>query len=324
MDRCNKKEIENIIIAFKLIEKDEKLPVGPKLIPYHFIFEVKADLTRKARLVAGGHKHNVPTPTTFSSVAARDGVRLGFLLAALNTFNILICDIGNAYLNAPSREKVHVIVGSELFGLENTGKYAIIQRALYGLKTVAAAWRSHFQDTIINVLGYKPTYADSDVYFKERSRKDDTKYYSYLVIYVDDVLCTDKNPKIIIDHIASVYRVKNGSIDEPSRYLGMNVRKWNYAAMNGDSLSAYALGASTYIKEAVRIVKKNCLSNNLTYKQKTRFDSCPFSFQEYRPELDMTEYCDENKTTLFQNFIGMLRWSHELGRVDILHETSLL
>ena len=38
-----KKELKNVIIAFKLIEKDEKLPVGSKLIPYHFIFDVKAD-----------------------------------------------------------------------------------------------------------------------------------------------------------------------------------------------------------------------------------------------------------------------------------------
>ena len=220
------KELKNVIIAFKLIKKDEKLPVGSKLIPYHFIFDVKADLTRKARLVAGEHKHNVPTHTTISSVAARDSVRLGFLLAALNTLNILICGIGNAYLNAPNREKVHVIVGSELFGPKNTGKYAIIEHALHELKTAAAVWRSHFQDTIINVF-YKPTYADTAVYFKQRSRKDDTKYYSYLIIYVDDVLCIDKNPKIIIDHIASVYRVKDGSIEKPSRYLGTNIRKRN-------------------------------------------------------------------------------------------------
>ena len=319
-----KKELKNVIIAFNLLEIDEKLPVGSKLIPYHFIFDVKADLTRKARLVAGGHKHNVPTHTTFSSVAGRDSVRLGFLLAALNSLHILMCDIGNAYLNAPNREKVHVRVGPELFGPENAGKYAIIERALYGLKTAAAAWRSHFQDTIINVLGYKPTYADNDVYMKERTRKDGTKYYSYLVVYVDDVLCIDEKPKVIIDHIASVYRVKDGSVEAPSRYLGMNVKKWVYSAMNGELMTAYALGASTYIKEAVRIVKKNCSDCKLTYKSKSRFDSCPFTNNDYRPELDATEYCNEAKTTLFQNFIGMLRWSCELGRVDILHETSLL
>ena len=58
--------------------------------------------------------------------------------------------------------------------------------------------------------------------------------------------------------------------------------------------------------------------------QKTRFDSRPFSYQDHRSELDMTEYCDEIKTTLYQKFIGMLRLSCELGHVDILHETSLL
>ena len=137
----------------KLIEKDENLHVGSKLIPYHFIFDVKADLTRKARLVAGGHKRNVPTHTTFSSLAGCESVRLGFLLAALNTLNMLICDIGNIYLNALNREKVHLKVGSELFRPENTWKYIIIQRALYGFKTVTAAWKSYFQDTIINVLG---------------------------------------------------------------------------------------------------------------------------------------------------------------------------
>ena len=319
-----KKELKNAIIAFDLLENDEKLPVGSKLIPYHFIFDVKANLTRKARLLAGGHRHEVPTHTTFSSVVGRDSVRLGFLLAVLNKLNVLVCDIGNAYLNAPNREKVHVRVGPERFGPENTGKYAVISRALYGLKTAAASWRSHFQDTILNVLGYKLTYSDNDVYIKERLRKDGSKYYSYLIIYVDDVLCIDENPKVIIDHIATVYRVKDGSVKEPSRYLDKNIKKWSYTAMNGESMTAYALGSSTYIKEAVRIVKKNCINCKLTYKPKLRFDSCPFSNNDYRPELDSTEYCDETKLTLFQNLIGMLRWTCELGQIDILHEVLLL
>ena len=93
------------------------------------------------------------------------------------------------------------------------------------MKTAAVAQRSHFQDPIINVIGYRPTYADGDVYIKETTRKDGSKYYSYLLIYVDDVLCIDENSKEVIDHIASVYRVKDGSIEEPSRYLGMNIRK---------------------------------------------------------------------------------------------------
>jgi len=60
---------------------------------------------------------------------------------------------------------------------------------------------------------------------KERTRKDGSKYYSYLVIYVDDVLCIDENPKVVIDYIASIYRVKDGSVEAPSRYLGLNLKK---------------------------------------------------------------------------------------------------
>ena len=78
--------------------------------------------------------------------------------------------------------------------------------------------------------------------------------------------------------------------------------------MNGDSMPAYDLGASTYIKEAGRIVKRNCSDCDLSYNSKSRFDSCPFTHYNYRPELDTSEYCNENKITLYQKFISMLRW----------------
>ena len=54
----------------------------------------------------------------------------------------MMADIGNAYLNASTEEKVYAIAGPE-FG-EDEGKLAIIVFALYGLKGSRAAWRSHF------------------------------------------------------------------------------------------------------------------------------------------------------------------------------------
>ena len=174
------KELKNVIIAFRLLEPDEHLPVGSKEIPYHIVFDVKFDLTGKARLVAGGHRHkDVPARTTFSTVASRDSVRIGFLIAALNDLDIMACDIGNASLNAPNRERVHVTVGKELFGPEHEGKRAVVVRALYGLKSASAAWRHHFAATIINDLGYKSTIADPEVYFKPKVKSDGTKYYAY-------------------------------------------------------------------------------------------------------------------------------------------------
>ena len=68
------KELKNIIVAFKLLEPGD----------------VKFDLTRKARFVADGHRHkDVPAHTTFSAVASRDSVRIGFLADSLNVLEIM-------------------------------------------------------------------------------------------------------------------------------------------------------------------------------------------------------------------------------------------
>lgn len=68
------------------------------------------------------------------SVVSRDSVRIAFLVAALNDLKILTSDIGKAYLNAHTTEKVYTITGMD-FG-EETGRIAIIVRALYGLKSI--------------------------------------------------------------------------------------------------------------------------------------------------------------------------------------------
>ena len=47
-DKAIKKELGNVLIAFKLLEDGEPIPVGSKKIPYHIIFDVKHDLRRKA------------------------------------------------------------------------------------------------------------------------------------------------------------------------------------------------------------------------------------------------------------------------------------
>ena len=54
------KEMKNNAVAFKFLEDGESLPVGSKWIPFHMIFDVKVDLTRKARYVAGGHWTDAP------------------------------------------------------------------------------------------------------------------------------------------------------------------------------------------------------------------------------------------------------------------------
>ena len=97
---------------------------------------------------------------------------------------------------------MHVKVGPELFGKENKGKTAVIVQALYGLCSSDNAWRNEFSTFIVHDLGYKSSIADPDVYLKPCKRPDGTKYYSYLIIYVDDVLCIHHNPKSTMDMIS--------------------------------------------------------------------------------------------------------------------------
>ena len=319
------KEIKNVKIAFKMLNEGEKPPPGSKKIPYHLIFDVKFDLTRKSRLVAGGHRNKeVPAHATYSSVASRDSVRLAFLLASLNDLNILSADIGNAFLNAPPRERVHVTLGPDIFGREYEGRTAVIVRALYGLKSASAAWRHHFSSFIRNELKYVPTLADPDVYRKPMCKPDGFEYYSYLVLYVDDVLCLDYDPKQTMNKIETMFRLKDG-VEKPNMYLGTDTREWTVQDENGSTITCWGVGSSSYVKEAVRTAEVNFNKHNLTYSSSKRQGrNTPFKNPDYRPELDASDICDDEKITLFQNLIGMLRWTCELGRIDILHETSIL
>ena len=119
---------------------------GYSKLTCHLIFEIKLseNFRRKARFVADGHKHPVKPSLSYSTVVSRDSVRIAFLLEALNSVEILSCDIQNAYLSAPCREKFYHVAGDE-FGSEK-GKVFIVKRALYGLRTSGAAFRTFLEE----------------------------------------------------------------------------------------------------------------------------------------------------------------------------------
>ena len=51
-EKALEKEYSLVRISFKLLEDGDNIMPRYKKIPYHVIFDVKFDLTRKARLVA--------------------------------------------------------------------------------------------------------------------------------------------------------------------------------------------------------------------------------------------------------------------------------
>jgi len=108
----------------------------------------------------GRHTTKTPASSTYSSVVSRESVRVAFLLAVLNDLDAFAAIVGNAYLNAPFREKIWTRAGKE-FGSDK-GCIMIIMQTLYGLSTSGAAWRAAFAEKLTE-MGYKSTKADPNV-----------------------------------------------------------------------------------------------------------------------------------------------------------------
>lgn len=155
------KEMLNVGVAFETIENDKPTPVGWSKVTGHMIFDVKMDFTRKARWVLDGHQTPDVEGSTYAGVVSRESVRIALTYAAMNGLKVCAADIRNAYLQAPSSQKDYVICGPE-FGLENIGKRALIQRALYGGKAAGRDFRNHLRDCMQH-LGYTSCRADPDV-----------------------------------------------------------------------------------------------------------------------------------------------------------------
>ena len=125
-----------------------------------------------------------------------------------------IISFNNAYLNATCREKLWTVAGPE-FGSDK-GSVMIIARALYGLKSSGVAWRSTLAQTM-EMLGYRPTQADPDVWIKRASKEDCSPYDKMMLIYVDDVLHIAEDPEEDMKKLAQVYRLKCG-VGTPDKY----------------------------------------------------------------------------------------------------------
>ena len=96
--------------TFKARRDLKKPPSGYQFVKFHLVFDVKHDLRRKARMVAGGHMTKATHDDAFSSVVSLKGMRFCIFIAELNALDILAGDIGNAYLEALTREKIYFII----------------------------------------------------------------------------------------------------------------------------------------------------------------------------------------------------------------------
>ena len=134
---------------------------------------------------------DVPLDSVYSGVVSLRSLRMVIFLSELNQLELWGADVGNAYLEAYTQEKVYII-GPKGFG-KLEGHTLVISKALYGLRTSGLRWHERFADTLRD-MGYKASRGDPDVWMKEVNKK-----WEYIAVYVDDLAIASHNPKAVCD-----------------------------------------------------------------------------------------------------------------------------
>jgi len=175
---------------------------GPdyKKMRMHVVNAVKHNGRHKARLVAGGHLTETPIDSVYSSVVSLRGIQLLTFVAELNDLEVWATNIGNAYLESCTQEKVHIVAGPE-FG-DQQGHTLVIRKALYGLKNSGLRWHEPLSKALRD-MGFIPSKAERDIWMR-----DCGDHYKYIAVYVDDLLIASKGPSSIIKTLSDEHKFK--------------------------------------------------------------------------------------------------------------------
>ena len=123
-------------------------------------------------------------------------------------------------------------------------------------------------------------------------------------MYVDDVLHLHHDPKTFMNLLAEVYRLKDGSVGEPGRYLGANIEKVKL----DDGSVVWSMTSREYVTNAIQNLE-DTLSLDGAQPLKIfgkEAGERPFP-SNYLPELDVSPVSDDTLMSRYLQLIGVLR-----------------
>jgi Reverse transcriptase (RNA-dependent DNA polymerase) len=279
--------------TFVDIGKGTKPPDGYQKIIYRMIYDVKHDGRHRGRLVAGGHLTPTPIEGTYSGVVSLRGIRLIIGIAVMNDRKIWSTDIGSAYLEATTQEKVYIVAGREFGELE--GHTLLVDKALYGLKSSGLRWHERLADALRD-MGFTPCIAEPDIWMKTNG-----DHYDYIAVYVDDLCIISDNPESIVKDIEETHRFKLKGTGPIEFHLGCDFFQ--------DADGTLCIGPRKYID-------KLCGKYEEMFGEKPKHYQSPLEKNDH-PELDESDLLPSSDITIYQSMIGALQWAVSLGRFDI-------
>ena len=167
-----------------ILDKHKKVtnpPKGYHMIKVHLVFAVQFYGRHKARLVADGHLNHEPIENIYSDVVSVRNLRLVIFLGKLNHLELWGADIGNAYLEAFTDEKLYIVAGPEFQELE--GYILIFLKALYGLKSSSKRWGEVIHG-ILRDMKFLSSKADPCIWLR---KAPNLRCYEYIAVYVHDL-----------------------------------------------------------------------------------------------------------------------------------------
>ena len=129
------------------------------------------------------------------------------------------------------------------------------------------------------------------------------------------------DPDTFMNRFAELYRLKDGSIVEPDRYLGANIEELQL----DDGSVTLSMTSREYVTNAIQNLEDTL----------ARYGAQPIKIfgkmagersftSNFCPKLDVSLVSDDTLISRYLQLIGVLRWSLELGRTDIMVVVSVL
>ena len=141
------KEMNNLRVAFNILNGDSKIPPVHQFMRCHMIFDIMINIfKRKARYVAGANMTEPPSYITYAIVISRASICITLTMAALNDPDVFKSDAQNAYFKEPMTKNIYTKCGPE-FGADSENR-AIIVSVIYRLKSAVSAFRNYLAQCI--------------------------------------------------------------------------------------------------------------------------------------------------------------------------------
>ena len=147
-------------------------------------------------------------------------------------------------------------------------------------------------------MGFFPCKAEPDVWMRKKD-----ELYEYIAVYVDDLAIAAKDPEQITNTLTKEYGFKLKGTGPLSYHLGCDYFR--------DKTNTLCFSPRKYIEKMIDGYKT-------LFKSKPKVNvSSPLEKGDH-PELDQSEFLDDEGISIYQSLIGSLQWAVSLGRLDIM------